>query len=1595
SAEIKTENSSATETENPTVSEIPNSDPNPVETKTENSSAGETENPTISENPNSDPNSAETKTENSSATETENPTISENPNSEPNPAETKTDSPAVETENPTISENPNSDPNSAETKTENSPAGETENPTISENIISIISENTQPAIAVVNSIDFITGDKIETPVFFQPDKPEISAIPAESTDILTGEIENISPTLIDTPEIASQTPENFPLISPEEISQLWESLNSILAQQFPNIPETESSQNHQPSASEYIVTDAQTIIPEIAVTENHHSQQSENITAGSDNQPPTTIDEYVNPDFDSENIAITPEIPSDANNQPDNSLHIIADSEIATATDSDSETTINEYAITDTKTKLEITPNLPQQNQPLIGIIDTGFTTNNPNINYSQIFLGKDLIEGDNNPLLQPNQANQHGDTILEIISHSNNQSDTKKSTPIWLGRAIGSGNWHQSLIEFVDTAKASKQPNAVVNLSFDLTQINPDGTQTTRYQLTAEEKSALKYAHDNNILIVAAAGNEGDLASALGQASTEFDNIITVGASDNNNRAAYSSYGGGLDILAPTSLTQTAEPSTTETKQGTSIAAAFVTKTISQMWAANPSLNRQQIKNILLKTATDIDVPSWDERTGYGILNRELAIATATETIPTIPVLAAVKQLTKSLIDADANVSNSPNNSTAKPSERATATNAPGTPKTTSTSTGDYNQGTSSYTTELAPYRTTSTSNYNGTNSTNSQTNSNFSNTESSWDKSTVKTNTKGNSFNESISDSSTNAATYTSKNFSQNSVENKNQSQQKYSRVKYEGTRADQSSSNQKSRSSTNYTTPSQTTNTTAESYRNSFSQSDSKYGTGYAMNNGKRQDDWGSKSTSNTRNTSSTGSSLSNSSTQVQGKADWTNSSNGSSSNNTHSGEETTVTKSDSQSSNTSGFSKTNNSGDNYSVINSTWDNSTINGKAVNSNTRDVYSEGNSNSNSSYDDGKSKNTSNRDTYTVNQSQQTNSSNGPAYWQNNRNNNYSVTQGNDTQNYKNGPSTSSHNRDTYSVSKSNSSSSNSSGKVSSKNQQENYSENNAQWESEYKADTYTTQSNSDESTITATKSNSSTEGSNSNSSNSSDTYRTRNSQTVTTYKDGRKTENGGSTYEKWSSESTYDSKGLVSSISKYSTWSSSYSRNYFKGGYSWSETLSGYDSESGTKGGVSTSNGSSWSWTRSGTVWDDGRNNWSESWSKSSWKDGKYAPGESESKRGAFDPKKTTPQVNDVPSFGDAPRLTKAPKKQVPIDLQKPPKPSDDIWTPPRRTVTPPREVENFPDNWVAGPGGGSSPNQDKIQKFLREFRRVMAQGKRAVIDFLKGFIYHSLINGVGLLKDVADLLYPPGAKSHAEIEAYYRNNLSFQLGRAVANGLTFLAGILGILLIGLTIGGSGGSALIAAPAQAAALIVAGNMTAASARDILSLVGQVFQMTSGNSGGSSSIPNPDRTRPSLNPDPNRQPSGSKTIPEPKADELNIRGIARENESAEILSKAGYNVEQNPTVSGTRRPDYKIEGRIFDCYAPITSDPNKIISALKDKIVKGQADRFILNLDDSKVSLADILVHLNRYPAPSIREIIVVRGGTILHFFQ
>jgi hypothetical protein len=234
--------------------------------------------------------------------------------------------------------------------------------------------------------------------------------------------------------------------------------------------------------------------------------------------------------------------------------------------------------------------NLAQSGQPLVGIIDSGFG------------------------------ANEHGTQMLNTIREVNPEAS------VVLKDGVSKGGWAESLTEFVDTAKASGQTGAVANLSFDLTEVHPDGTVTTRSQLTAEEQTALAYARDNNVLVVASAGNEGGAMSALGQASQQFENVIAVGAAEGNHRAEYSSFGSGLDLVANGSKNG---------QEGTSFAAAEVTGAISEIWEANSQLSARQVNQTLQATATDLHTSGWDAETGFGQLNVDLARSVAQQITP------------------------------------------------------------------------------------------------------------------------------------------------------------------------------------------------------------------------------------------------------------------------------------------------------------------------------------------------------------------------------------------------------------------------------------------------------------------------------------------------------------------------------------------------------------------------------------------------------------------------------------------------------------------------------------------------------------------------------------------------------------------------------------------------------------------------------------------------------------------------------------------------------------------------------------------------------------------------------------------------
>ncbi len=139
--------------------------------------------------------------------------------------------------------------------------------------------------------------------------------------------------------------------------------------------------------------------------------------------------------------------------------------------------------------------------------------------------------------------------------------------------------------------------------------------------------------------------------------------------------------------------------------------------------------------------------------------------------------------------------------------------------------------------------------------------------------------------------------------------------------------------------------------------------------------------------------------------------------------------------------------------------------------------------------------------------------------------------------------------------------------------------------------------------------------------------------------------------------------------------------------------------------------------------------------------------------------------------------------------------------------------------------------------------------------------------------------------------------------------------------------------------------------------------------------------------------TRPTLTPDPSNRPQGRPTqVPDNERPE-NIRALTRENESAQLLAQLGYDIRQNPDVPGSANPDYLIDGRLFDNFAPQRDTSARNIWSVIQGKVEHQAPGIVLNLDDSAIDIADLRAQFDEWPIEGLEQLIVIRDGAVIPF--
>ena len=150
---------------------------------------------------------------------------------------------------------------------------------------------------------------------------------------------------------------------------------------------------------------------------------------------------------------------------------------------------------------------------------------------------------------------------------------------------------------------------------------------------------NAIQYAVDRNVLVVAAAGNDGADSAPKFPAANDLTLAVTA-VGRNNSVASFGQRGEYIDLSAPgvsilssavgvynDKLCPTSTPLFCESS-GTSMAAAFVSGAAALLFAAQPSITAAQVRDVLQRTATDIGAPGRDTTFGFGVVNLVAAFA-------------------------------------------------------------------------------------------------------------------------------------------------------------------------------------------------------------------------------------------------------------------------------------------------------------------------------------------------------------------------------------------------------------------------------------------------------------------------------------------------------------------------------------------------------------------------------------------------------------------------------------------------------------------------------------------------------------------------------------------------------------------------------------------------------------------------------------------------------------------------------------------------------------------------------------------------------------------------------------------------------
>jgi len=281
----------------------------------------------------------------------------------------------------------------------------------------------------------------------------------------------------------------------------------------------------------------------------------------------------------------------------------------------------------------------------LIALLDTGFRLKHEAFNQMDVqakydFINKDSIVENENGQDTPSQ-DHHGSTVLSIIAGYNSGNligpafgarfllakteDVSSETPVEEDYWIAAAEWADSL-----GADIISSSLGYIDW-YEYAEMNGD---------TAPITIAADLAAKKGILVVVAAGNEGNAPWHYISAPADGDSVVAVGAvNSSGNVAAFSSRGPSSDgrikpdVMAMGVSTRCIAVANSQeigrnyaSVSGTSAACPLAAGAAALILCANPQLTPMQIREALWRTSDRASDP--DNTYGYGVVNALAAMS-------------------------------------------------------------------------------------------------------------------------------------------------------------------------------------------------------------------------------------------------------------------------------------------------------------------------------------------------------------------------------------------------------------------------------------------------------------------------------------------------------------------------------------------------------------------------------------------------------------------------------------------------------------------------------------------------------------------------------------------------------------------------------------------------------------------------------------------------------------------------------------------------------------------------------------------------------------------------------------------------------